>query len=236
VGEPLWHFYGYETDGIFQNQGEIDAAATQNNAAPGDIRFKDSNGDGVVNADDRVVIGDPFPDISFGVSFDANYKNFDTAILFTGVSGNEIFNATRYYLDGAAQLTNTGTAVLDRWTSTNPSNTQPRAVLNDPNQNSRVSDRYVEDGSYLRLRNVSLGYNLPSQTLGRMLNGTFTKLRMYISGQNLFTITDYSGYDPEVGPSLGIGSVNGDGNSELGVDRGQYPQPKSLVFGLQMAF
>lgn len=236
VGKPLWHFYGYETDGIFQNQGEIDVAALQNNAAPGDIRFKDTNLDGEINSDDRVVIGDPFPDLSFGLSFDGSYNNFDISFLLTGVSGNEIFNATRYYLDGAAQLTNAGRAVLDRWTNSNPSNTQPRAVLNDPNQNSRVSDRYVEDGSYIRLRNISFGYNLPTNTLDRILNGTFSKLRMYVSAQNLLTITDYSGFDPEVGPSLGIGSVNGDGNSELGVDRGQYPQPKSLVFGLQMSF
>ncbi|WP_299797581.1 TonB-dependent receptor [uncultured Maribacter sp.] len=236
VGESLWHFYGYETDGIFQNDAEVASAATQNGAAPGDIRFKDNNGDGEINSDDRVVIGNPFPDVSYGVSLDGSYENFDMAVLFTGVAGNEIFNATRYYLDGASQLTNASTAVLDRWTTTNPSNTQPRAVLNDPNQNSRVSDRYVEDGSYLRLRNVSVGYSLPRATLERMIDGTFSKLRIYMSAQNLITITDYSGFDPEVGPSLNIGSTSGDGNSELGIDRGQYPQSKSFVVGLQMSF
>lgn len=236
VGEPLWHFYGYETDGIFQNQGEIDAAATQGNAAPGDIRFKDNNSDGVINADDRVVLGDPFPDISYGLSFDANYKNFDLAFLFTGVSGNEVFNATRYYLDGAAQLSNASSAVLDRWTTTNPSTTQPRAVLNDPNENSRVSNRYIEDGSYFRFKNASIGYNFSENTLSNITGGSISKFRIYISAQNLFTITDYSGFDPEVGPSLGIGSVSGNQNSELGVDRGQYPQSKSFVAGLQITF
>lgn len=236
VGESLWHFYGYETDGIFQNQGEIDAAATQSNAAPGDIRFKDTNPDGEINGDDRVVLGDPFPDITYGISFDASYKNFDATFLFTGVSGNEIFNATRYYLDGSAQLSNAGTAVLNRWTTTNPSNTQPRAVLNDPNENSRVSNRYVENGSYFRFKNVSLGYSIPDATLKNLLGGSISKLRIYASAQNLFTITDYSGFDPEVGPSLGIASVTGSQNSELGVDRGQYPQSKSFVAGLQITF
>jgi TonB-linked SusC/RagA family outer membrane protein len=236
VGESLWHFYGYETDGIFQNQAEIDASATQPNAAPGDIRFKDLNPDGVINADDRTVIGNPFPDITYGLSFDASYKNFDATLLFTGVSGNEIFNATRYYLDGAAQLSNAGTAVLDRWTPTNASTTQPRAILGDPNGNSRVSDRYVEDGSYFRFKNVSLGYSFPKSTLDNLMGGAISKLRVYGSAQNLFTITDYSGYDPEIGPSLGIASTGGDGNSEIGVDRGQYPQSKSFVFGLQVSF
>lgn len=236
VGESLWHFYGYETDGIFQNQAEIDASATQANAAPGDIRFKDNNLDGEINADDRVVLGDPFPDINYGLSFDVSYKNFDATLLFTGVSGNEIFNATRYYLDGSSQLSNAGTAVLDRWTSTNPSDTQPRAVLNDPNENSRVSNRYVEDGSYFRFKNVSLGYNFPESTLNKMIGGAISKFRIYASAQNLFTITNYSGYDPEVGPSLGIASVTGSQNSELGVDRGQYPQSKSFVVGLQLSF
>ncbi len=235
-GETLWHFYGWQTDGIFQNQAEVDAAATQNNAAPGDIRFKDVNGDGTIDGDDRVVLGDPFPDITYGISLDGNYKNFDLTILFTGVSGNEIFNATRYYLDGAAQLSNAGTAVLNRWTPTNPSTTQPRAVLNDPNDNARVSNRYVEDGSYFRLKNTSLGYSLPSSTLQNIAGGSITKFRIYISAQNLFTITNYSGYDPEVGPSLGIGAVTGDQNSELGVDRGQYPLSRSFVAGLQITF
>lgn len=236
VGQPLWHFYGYETDGIFQNQGDIDNAATQGNAAPGDIRFKDTNGDNVINGDDRVVLGDPFPDVTYGWSVDASYKNFDLSLLFTGVSGNEIFNATRYYLDGSAQLSNASSAVLDRWTGTNPSTTQPRAVLNDPNENSRVSNRYIEDGSYFRFKNVSVGYNLPETTLSNIVGGSISKFRIYVSAQNLFTITDYSGFDPEVGPSLGIGSVSGNQNSELGVDRGQYPQSKSFVAGLQITF
>lgn len=234
-GESLWHFYGWEMDGIFQSQAEVDASA-QTGATPGDVRFKDINGDGVVDVDDRTVIGNPFPKVSYGLSLNANYKDFDFSTLFTGVSGNDIFNATRYYLDGASQVANAGTAVLDRWTPTNPSTSQPRAILGDPNQNSRVSDRYVEDGSYFRLKNISVGYSLPSSTLDKIAGGSISKFRLYLSAQNVFTITDYSGFDPEIGPSLNIGAVTGTQNSELGVDRGQYPQSKSFVAGLQIKF
>ncbi len=235
-GEALWHFYGWETDGIFQTQAEIDAHATQTGAAPGDIRFKDINNDGVINDEDRTVIGNPFPNVNYGLSLNADYKNFDFTALFTGVSGNDIFNASRYYLDGASQITNTSTAVLDRWTPTNPSTTQPRAIINDPNQNTRVSNRYVEDGSYFRLKNISIGYNMPTTMLSNISKGTISKLRVYVSAQNLFTITNYSGYDPEIGPSLGIASITGSQNSEIGVDRGQYPQSKSLLLGFQIKF
>ncbi len=235
-GEAIYHFYGWQTDGIFQSAAEVSSHATQPGAAPGDIRFKDINGDGVINEDDRTVIGNPFPKISYGFSYDANYNNFDLNMFFTGVAGNDIFNATRYYLDGASQVTNAGTAVLDRWTPTNPSTTQPRAILGDPNGNTRVSDRYVEKGSYLRLKNISVGYNLPNKTLESIVGGTLSKLRLYLSAQNVFTVTDYTGYDPEIGPSLGISSTSGNSNSEIGVDRGQYPQSKSLLFGLQIKF
>ena len=236
-GEAIYHFYGWQTDGIFQSAAEVAASAQAGTgAAPGDFRFKDLNGDGVINADDRTVIGNPFPKVNYGFSYDANYKNFDANLFFTGVAGNDIFNATRYYLDGASQVTNASTAVLDRWTPTNPSNTQPRAIQGDPNGNTRVSDRYVEDGSYLRLKNISIGYNLPMSTLSTFAGGSISKLRLYISAQNLMTFTKYSGYDPEIGPSLGIAATSGNTNSEIGVDRGQYPQSKSVLMGLQIKF
>ena len=236
-GESLWHFYGWKTDGIFQTQAEADASG-QANAAPGDIRFKDLNGDGTINADDRTVIGNPLPDINYGLSFDAQYKNFDVNFLFSGVAGNEIFNALRFYLDGADGISNAGPAVLNRWTPTNPSNSQPRAVSGDPNTNTRVSDRYVEDGSYFRLRTLSLGYSLDQKMLSSFANGALSKLRFYISGQNLFTITSYSGYDPELSPATGAVSLDpgANVNNEVGIDRGQYPQAISLLAGLQISF
>ncbi len=247
-GEAIYHFYGWQTDGIFQTQAEVDASAQAGTgAAPGDFRFRDINGrdangnltglpDGKIDDDDRTVIGNPFPKVNYGLSFDANYKNFDINVFFTGVAGNDIFNASRYYLDGSSQVNNASTAVLDRWTPTNPSNTQPRAIQGDPNGNTRVSDRYVEDGSYLRLKNISVGYNIPSETLSSFAGGSISKFRFYLSSQNLFTITNYSGYDPEIGPSLGIAATNGNTNSEIGIDRGQYPQSKSLLFGIQIQF
>lgn len=237
VGEPLWHFYGWQVDGIFQNQAEIDAAATQANAAPGDIRFKDINNDKVIDDKDKVVIGNPFPDITYGFNFDASYKNFDFSLLFAGVSGNKIFNTTRFYLDGADRLFNAGTAVLDRWTTSNPSTTQPRAVNGDPNKNTRASDRYVEDGSFLRLRNLTVGYNVDEKIIKNLFGKQIlSKVRFYVSGQNLLTFTNYSGYDPEIGSALGAASLVGNTNSEIGVDRGQYPQPISIVTGVQLSF
>lgn len=235
-GEAIWHFYGWQTDGIFQTQAEVDASAQAGTAAPGDIRFKDVDGNGVIDDNDKTVIGNPFPKISYGLSFNANYKDFDCSLFFSGVSGNDIFNANRYYLDGASQVTNASTAVLDRWTTTNPSTTQPRAVFGDPNGNTRVSDRYVEDGSYVRLKNIAVGYSFPEEVLENLAGGFLSKFRFYVSAQNLFTITDYSGYDPEIGPSLNIGATNGNANTEIGIDRGQYPQSTSLLVGLQVQF
>ena len=231
-GESMWHFYGWQTDGIFQSQAEIDAAATQENAAPGDIRFKDINGDNVIDADDKTIIGNPFPKLTYGLSLDAGYKGFDFSMLFSGVSGNEIFNANRFYLDGADRIFNAGTAVLDRWTPTNPSTAQPRAITGDPNKNTRVSDRYVEDGSFLRLRNISLGYNISENSLKGFAGGVISKFRIYVSAQNVFTSTNYSGLDPELAPLHAYDSPN----IELGVDRGQYPQTTSVLAGLQITF
>jgi len=237
VGESLWHFYGWKVDGIFQSQEEIDSAPTQDNAEPGDIRFKDINKDGVIDAKDETVIGNPFPKVTFGFNFDASYKAFDFSILFSGVAGNDIYNTTNFYLDGADRLFNAGTNVLDRWTEDNPSTTQPRAVNGDPNKNTRVSDRYVEDGSFLRLKNLTIGYNVQANTLNNLFGKqVFSKVRFYISGQNLLTFTNYSGYDPEIGSSLGAASLTGDSNSEIGIDRGQYPQPRSFIAGVQLSF
>lgn len=236
VGEALWHYYGWVTDGIFQSQDEIDSHATQSGAEIGDIRFKDLNGDGIIDNNDRTVLGDFFPDITYGLSFNCEYKNFDFGFLISGVSGNEIYNANGFYLYGADRIFNASTEVLNRWTTSNPSSTQPRAVTGDPNGNTRVSDRYVEDGSYMRLKNLSLGYSFSNSMLETISNGVLSKFRIYVSAQNIFTITDYSGYDPELAPASGAISTTGDTNSEMGIDRGQYPQPKSFIFGLQVTF
>ncbi|MEO8474229.1 MAG: TonB-dependent receptor [Chryseolinea sp.] len=242
AGRPIQEFYGYKTDGIFQNQAEIDAAnardndATtlfQANAAPGDIRFKDVNGDGVINSDDQVSLGNYLPNFTYGLNFSANYKSFDLTLFLQGVQGNEIYNGTKVLGQGMLRLFGAQTDVLNAWTPDNTNTNVPRAVSGDPNQNSRTSDRFIEDGSYLRLKNVSIGYSLPSGVAQSMTGNTLKKLRVYISAQNLLTFTKYSGYDPEIGNRY----QNSAGNTLInGIDFGQFPSPRTVMAGLQVGF
>ena len=229
-GEPLFYFYGYQTDGIYQTQAEVDAVLTANPGQtiiqPGDIRFKDLNNDGQINADDRTKIGNPYPDLTYGFNGNANYKNFDLNVFISGVAGNDVYNTNIYDLEGMPRLFNSGVAVLNRWTGPGTSTTVPRAL--GAVENVSASDRFIEDGSYVRLRNVTLGYSFPND----LLKANLSKFRIYVSGQNLITLTDYSGLDPEVGSSTVINTSN----YELGIDRGNYPQPKSFLFGLQVTF
>ena len=224
VGESLFHFYGLVSDGIYQNQEEVEAVFTANPnqviVKPGDIRFKDLNGDGKINSEDRTIIGNPFPDVTYGLNFDAQYKNFDFSVFVIGVAGNEIFNTSTYDLVGGGnRLFNVSESYYNnKWSAANPTGTEPR-ILGAP-QNNGVSDRFVEDGSYTRLKNISLGYTLPKE----MFEKYFSKLRLYVSGQNLVTISDYSGLDPEIG------------GDEFGIDRGKYPQPRSVLVGVQVSF
>jgi hypothetical protein len=234
-GESMFHFYGWVMDGIFQDATDVSSHATQAGAQPGDVKFRDIAGapdadgnptapDGVIDANDRTIIGNPFPDITYGISGHAEYKGFDFDFFLQGVSGNEIYNTNIYDLQGMPRLFNSGVEVLDRWTPTNPSNTIPR--LGGLVQNVQVSTRFVEDGSYVRLRNISLGYTIPSS----VLKNKISKIRVYASAQNVFTITNYSGLDPEVGV------YGGNPNQNLGIDRGNYPSPQSFVGGLQVTF
>jgi TonB-linked SusC/RagA family outer membrane protein len=229
VGDPLFYMYGLVSDGIYQNQAEVDAVFTKNPGQkvvqPGDIRFKDLNGDGDITSDDRAKIGNQTPDFTYGLNLSAAYKGFDFNCFITGVQGNDIFNTNLYDLQGMTRLFNSSTAVLDRaivanGVVTNPNATIPRAL--GAIQNTGVSDRFVEDGSYTRFKNITIGYTLPSQAVSKFLS----KVRVYASAQNLITITDYSGLDPEIGG----------GNYNTGVDRGNYPQPKSILMGLEVGF
>jgi TonB-linked SusC/RagA family outer membrane protein len=223
VGQPIGSFFGYVTDGIFQTQDEISRAAFQNeNTAPGDIRFKDLNGDGTITVEDQTYIGNPSPDITYGMTLDFEFKGFDLGIFVQGTQGNEIYNATVRY---DFNYVNRPVSVLNRWTGVGTSNFEPRVNLLDPNQNARVSDRFVEDGSYLRLKNIQLGYSLPKSLLSKI---KFEKFRLYVSAQNLFTFTQYSGMDPE------IGAYGGPLNA--GVDRGFYPQARVLLGGVNVTF
>ncbi|UJH90642.1 SusC/RagA family TonB-linked outer membrane protein [Antarcticibacterium sp. 1MA-6-2] len=229
-GEALFHFYGLRTDGIFQNQAEVDAVYTANPdqtvVQPGDIRFVDINGDGDINAADKTVIGNPYPTLTMGLNLSAQYGNFDISLFIQGAYGQDIYNTNLYDLEGMPRLFNSGVAVLDRWTGEGTSNTIPRA-LGAP-QNLNASDRFIEDGSYTRLKNLNIGYTFDEAVFGESLSN----LRIYLSGQNLITLTDYSGLDPEIG----VDNVLLQGTGAIGIDRGLYPQPTSITLGLQLGF
>ncbi len=225
AGYPVNVFYGFVTDGIFQSQADVDNHAVQmpgtnpaTSTAPGDIRFKDLNSDGIINDKDRTFIGNPNPKFSYSLNNTFNYRNFDLSIFLQGVYGNDIYNANRMYTESMSIITNQTTETLNRWTGPGTSNSMPRAVYGDPNANARVSDRFVEDGSYLRLKNITLGYTLPE---GPFKN-VFSSAKIYFSAQNVFTITDYKGFDPEV-------SVNG-------IDNNVYPVTRVFSVGLNLGF
>ncbi|WP_400191410.1 SusC/RagA family TonB-linked outer membrane protein [Hymenobacter sp. B81] len=219
-GQPFGSFYGFVADGLFQTPEDVRSHATQASAAPGDIRFRDVNQDGVINADDRTFIGSPVPDFTYGLTNTVNWKGFDLNVFIQGSQGNDVYNLNRYYTEGG--LYSNGNAisrVLGRWTGPGTSNDVPRAIGGDPNQNLRASSYFVEDGSYARLKLLTLGYSLPKGVLERV---SASQIRVYLSAQNLVTLTDYSGYDPEVGAG--------------GVDRGVYPQPRVLLAGVNLGF
>lgn len=219
-GLPINVFYGYVTDGLFQTQAEIDSHAfQQTGTAPGDIRFKDLNNDGVINENDRTVIGDPNPDWIFSMSNTFSYKGFDLSIYLQGVAGNDIFNATSISNESMSSARNQTASVRYRWTGYGTSTVVPRAIYGDPNQNSRISDRFVEDGSYLRLKNITLSYTFPTRWLEKI---HVDNARIYLSCENVVTLTKYSGFDPEVG-------ING-------IDGNRYPISRTLSLGLNFNF
>ena len=225
VGEPIGFFYGYQTQGIFQNQAEVNAYKNkegiiiQPNAKPGDFRFADINGDGIINADDRTKIGDPTPNLTYGFNFSVAAHGFDILLFGQGVSGNQIFKATRRF---DLQMANMTADALGRWTGENSSTTYPRLAMDDPNKNfSRSSNFYVESGAYFRIKTLQLGYTVPLSIISKV---GLTRFRVYVSANNLATLTKYTGYDPEIG------------GGSFGVDRGFYPQARSFLFGLSAAF
>ena len=229
VGLPFPYFYGHKSDGIFQNAEEVAAhvnangQALQPNAQPGDVRFVDVDGDGDIDDDDRTYIGKGTPDWSFGLNIGFEWKGIDFNMLLQGVVGNQAFNVTRrtdlYYI-------NLPKTILNRWTGEGTSDTQPRFMFDSPNNNYRSSDLWVEDASFLRARNVQLGYTLPQKWTKKFF---VQRLRVYAQAENLFTLTKYSGCDPEVTGGNGF-------SSDLGVDRGVYPQSRTFSVGVNLNF
>jgi TonB-dependent starch-binding outer membrane protein SusC len=234
VGKPLGFFYGYVTDGIFQSMEEVQAHATQvvhsnplRATSPGDIRFRDLNNDGVINSEDQQMIGSPWPDYEGGITNNMSFMGFDLSAFVQFSVGNEIFNANRIYTDQFGSYgDNHPVRAMDRWTPENPDTDQPRAVWGDPNFNTRDSDRFIEDGSYVRLKNVVLGYTLPSSFADRLGYGS---ARIYIQGQNVLTGTDYSGFDPEV-------NFSGQSSIARGTDFYTLPQARVFSVGFNLGF
>ena len=231
VGQSIQAFYGWQVEGIFQDDADVSTHAKQTaGTAPGDLKFKDLNNDGVINNNDRQFLGSFIPKATYALNLGANYKNFDLSIFFQGVTGNKIYNATRVITEGMIRFFNAGTQVLNAWTPTNKNTNIPRAVSSDPNQNARPSTRFLEDGSYLRLKNVMLGYSVPAASLQSITKGVVKNLRIYVSGQNILTFTKYTGYDPEVGNRTPGSSLTN------GIDFAVYPQPKAYQVGIQTTF
>ena len=212
------YFYGYKTLGLFQTPAEVAAAPTQGGAQAGDIRFADINGDGKINSNDQTKIGDPFPEFTLGWSLNLEYKNFDFNAFTYASVGNDIYSA----YERNANYTNKARSVLGRWTgpgTTNDAKT-PRYSFTDGNSNIRVSDRYVEDGSFIKIKNLQLGYTFPASATKKILS----RLRIYAQVKNAFVFTKYTGFDPEI--SGGI--------LDSGIDRGAYPQARTFAFGIDI--
>ncbi len=220
-------FYGIRTDGIFQTQEEINAYVSttgnkiQPNAVPGDIKFIDESGDGTISDADRVQIGSPFPDFTGGLNLGAESYGFDFNMFVYAALGQEIYSATRRYDMNGTNFTGDW---LNRWTGPGTSDHYPRVTFVDNNLNQKtVSDFYIQDGSFIRLRNISLGYTLPKNVSGAI---GLSRLRIYIAAENLYTITKYTGYDPEIGGGV----------FDNGIDRGIYPQARTVMTGLNVTF
>ncbi|MCC8152976.1 MAG: hypothetical protein LIP01_01410 [Tannerellaceae bacterium] len=230
VGFPIGYFWGLQTNGIFQNQQEIDnyknseGKVIQPNAEPGDIRFVDQNGDGVIDQNDNINLGDPNPKFVFGLSIDLSYKGFDFNAIANGVTGNKIM--WNYFNNNGHGVYNWMDIALDRWHGEGTSNSYPR-INTGSNQDIQMSDRFVANGSYLRLTNLTLGYDFNRV----WKNSPLQQSRFYVSVQNLFTITSYKGFNPEVGSS-GPSS----GNWAGGVDTSPYPLARTVMFGASIKY
>ena len=231
VGQTIAYFWGFKSDGIFQSQSEIDASPMKGSVIPGDRRYVDINNDGKVDGNDRINLGNGLPTMIFGGTLRAAYKGFDANILLQGQAGSKIANNNlRFLYDirnyNGQGVQNVAQVMMDRWTGPGTSNTMPRVAYFTSSDNNRFSDVYVENGGFLRFRNVQLGYTLPvklSQKIGS------DQVRIYVAGQNLFTITKYSGFDPEIG-SRGQSALN------TGTDQGRYPVARVFMGGINFRF
>ncbi|MGV3558932.1 SusC/RagA family TonB-linked outer membrane protein [Larkinella arboricola] len=229
AGMPLFSFYGLQIDGIYQNQGEVDAGPKYPGyAAVGKYKYHDTDGDGTITDNDRVFLGNPHPDFTYGINLNLGYKNFDLSAFFQGVQGNQLLNMVKRWVDFNNQAGNRSLRMLyDSWTPENPDAVLPILDAND-SRSQQPSSYFIEDGSYFRMKNLTLGYTLPASVASKI---RFENVRVYFQAQNLFTITKYSGIDPEV---TSVGSAPG--STVLGVDQGNYPYAKMYQIGINFGF
>ncbi|HTJ50029.1 MAG TPA: TonB-dependent receptor [Cyclobacteriaceae bacterium] len=230
VGHPYGTFYGWVADGLYQNQNQIDTDPNIANDSrradihPGDVRFKDLTGDGIIDAKDRTILGSPQPKVTYGLNATLAYKSFDLSLFFIGVGGVDIYNADRMQGLDASYPFNMYAEVKGRWTDEGTSNSIPRLSSTDPNTNFRTSTLFIESGAFLRFKNFNLGYTIP-QKVSNVAH--INKARIYITGQNIFTVTKYKGLNPELGFP---------GNGQINVDYAQYPQSKTYTIGATLSF
>jgi TonB-linked SusC/RagA family outer membrane protein len=232
VGHPISEFFGYQLDGIFQSQTEADAHPTQGGNRTlynqeGRFKFRDVNGDNVIDDKDQTFIGSPIPDFMYGLNINLAYKNFDMTMFLQGVYGNKIFNYNRYFTDFFGLSYNYGPRMLDSWTPDNRDAKLPKLNPNTSSYESQSSSYYVESGSYLRAKNVQLGYNFSPKIINKI---GIDRLRVYLQAQNLFTITKYTGLDPEVN----LAGYGGGADRDIGVDRAIYPIARTFLVGIQL--
>ncbi|TDX86866.1 SusC/RagA family TonB-linked outer membrane protein [Epilithonimonas xixisoli] len=220
VGRSAGELYGWIAEGIFQNTADVQGHATQTNAAPGDVKFKDLNGDGIIDDQDRTFLGRSMPKYTFGINLSATYKNFDLSMFWQGMAGHYIYNGT-YSSLMIGDLTNHSTDMLNYWTPENTNTNIPRPVKNNPNDNNRPSNRFVEKGDYIKLQALEIGYTFETDKT------IFNKVRIYTSGQNLLTFTKYKGYDPD---------FISDGLISRGFEFGSFPNPVTVSFGIEANF
>lgn len=230
-GQPIASFYGFKTAGIYQDQGEIDKDPNITNdpnkgsVKPGDVRFLDVNGDGKIGDEDRVNLGNPNPKFTLGITGSGSFKNFDLSFLFSGAFGFKLYNADRMAGLDATQVFNMYAETMNRWHGAGTSNSIPRVSRTNANQNYRSSDLWIESGNYLALKNISIGYTIPEW---RIANADMPAIRVYVTGYNVFYLTKYKGYTPELGYT--------DGNKQRGVDVAQYPSVRTITFGATLNF
>jgi hypothetical protein len=250
AGYPVGSFYLIKTAGLFQTQDEINnyiktdslgqpiltskglKQLIQPNAKPGDIKFVDANHDGKIDANDRVVAGNPSPKFEYSYGLNLNWKGIDASIFFQGVYGNKIYNGLKMDLEDIVLNWNYSSDILNHWTSTNHNTNIPRLTILDKNQNNRESDRFLEDGSYLRIKTVQIGYTFSKNWITK---AGFDVARIYTSFENLYTFTNYSGFNPDLGRASNDWR---DGLLERGVDYGHvsYPLPRTMTCGIQLTF